>query len=232
MVEEHPKSNYDTWHRHHSSDDDITASWHMFIKKNLRQEDVDGKKILEIGCGRGGFSNYLANVEKAPDQVFACDYSHSALEIAQHKYAHSGITWKQQDIMAMNFPSESFDTAISCETIEHVPDPAKAISELYRVLKPGGRLLLTCPNYFNLFGIWCIYRWAIGKPYTEGGQPYVNYILMPKLYFWIRKSGFKMAKFTSAEIIIPARIPRHFYHYGTPLLLRIFGHRTFYVLIK
>lgn len=226
------KSDYNTWHQHHSQDDDVTASWHVFVQEKLQRQDVDKKNILEIGCGRGGFSNYLANLPRSPKKVFACDFSNSALEIAQKKYPHEIISWQKENIMSLSFRDELFDTAISCETIEHITNPKKAIRELYRVIKPGGKLLLTCPNYFNAFGIWCIYRWMIGKPYTEGGQPYVNYILMPVVYFWIKKSGFKILNFSSSELIIPARVPKHYYNNGTPWWLRIFGHRTFYVLVK
>jgi len=226
------KVDYDTWHQEHTLEDDISNSWHTFVKTNLKSNDIKQRRILEIGCGRGGFSNYLAHYTDLPSQIMACDYSTSALDIAQRNYANERISWKQEDIMALSFSDHFFDTAISCETIEHVSDPAKAILELYRVLKPGGRLLLTCPNYFNPFGIWCIYRWLIGKPFTEGGQPYVNYILMPSVYRWIKTAGFKVEKFVSTEFVIPARIPKHFYDHGTPWWLRIFGSRTFYVLSK
>ncbi len=224
------KVDYNSWHQQHATEDDITTSWHSFVRKSLQQGDVEGKTILEIGCGRGGFSHFLSTL--APMRVFACDYSASAIEIAKQKYEHPLITWKQEDIMSLRFKDETFDTAISCETIEHVPDPQKAIRELYRVVKPGGKLFLTCPNYFNLFGIWCSYRWMIGKPFTEGGQPFVNYILMPRIYRWMRSAGFKVEHFSSSELILPARVPKQFYNYGTPWLFRIFGSRTFYILNK
>lgn len=225
-------NDYDHWHTVRAIEDDTTASWHVFVKNSLRKRDVDGANVLEIGCGRGGFSNYLVNLPNPPRNLFACDYSLSAIEIGKQKYTDKQIKWRQEDIMAMTFDDDSFETAISCETIEHVPNPKKAICELYRVTKPGGRVLLTCPNYFNLFGIWCLYRWLIRKPYTEGGQPYVNYILMPRIYWWILSAGFKLERFSSLDIIVPARIPRHYYNNGTPWWLRIFGHRTFYILRK
>jgi ubiquinone/menaquinone biosynthesis C-methylase UbiE len=226
------ESNYNKWHSVHASEEDINSSWHNYVKVNLLPSDSKNKSILEIGCGRGGFSDYLARLQATPMSIFACDYSEAALEIARGKYLHNTISWQKEDIMNMTFPADYFDTAISCETIEHVPNPAKAIAELYRVLKPGGKLILTCPSYFNLFGIWCIYRWLIGKPFTEGGQPYVNYILMPQVYFWIRNAGFKVEEFKSCEVVIPARIPKHFYNASAPWLLKPFGFRTFYVLKK
>jgi ubiquinone/menaquinone biosynthesis C-methylase UbiE len=226
------ENRYDQWHTLHQVEDDISPAWYQFVLNALHPSDLTQKKILEIGCGRGGFSNHLANLPGAPQQIVASDFSASALAIASEKYSHSKIFWKKEDIMNLSFESNSFDTVISCETIEHVPHPSKALRELFRVLKPGGRLFLTCPSYFNLFGIWCLYRSVIGKPFTEGGQPYVNYILMPQVYLWIMRAGFRVEKFHSTEIIIPARIPKHFYFTGVPRMLKIFGSRTFYILSK
>jgi 2-polyprenyl-3-methyl-5-hydroxy-6-metoxy-1,4-benzoquinol methylase len=228
------KVDYNTWHASHSVDDDINTPWHRFIKNKLRHFASEGSTILEIGCGRGGFSNYLANTYPKSHQIVASDFSNEGLRIAHQKFGdYNGlIQWKQEDIMSQSFANNSFDLAISCETIEHIPHPKKAISELYRVLKPGGLLLLTCPSYFNLFGIWCLYRWLIGKPFTEGGQPYVNYIQMPKIYYFIKRSGFKVIEWKASEIIIPARVPKHFWNDEIPGPLKVFGHRTYYVLKK
>jgi ubiquinone/menaquinone biosynthesis C-methylase UbiE len=227
-------ANYNEWHRSHDGDDDTSAPWHRFVKDSLTRNDVDDRVILEIGCGRGGFSNYLAHLDPRPRKVVASDYSSTALEIAKAKYSNNDhlIDWKQQDIMALDFKENYFDTVISCETIEHVTNPQFALRELYRVLKPGGRLFLTCPNYFNPFGVWCVYRWLIGKPFTEGGQPYVNYILYPQVFSWLKRIGFEIAFYKSSEIIMPARVPKHFWNENTPFLLKPFGYRTFYILNK
>lgn len=50
------------------------------------------------------------------------------------------------DIVSIPRPSESFDLITLLEVVEHLPDPAAAIQELARLLKPGGSLLITCPN--------------------------------------------------------------------------------------
>jgi ubiquinone/menaquinone biosynthesis C-methylase UbiE len=228
------ENRYDDWHHSHNDDNDINTPWHNFVKENIIEPDINGKKILEIGCGRGGFSNYLQKYNNAPKEIVACDYSASALKIAEKKHGSASglITWQREDIMALSFDNNSFDTIISCETIEHVPNPKSAIMELYRVLKPGGRLLLTCPNYFNVFGIWCLYRYFIKKPFTEGGQPYVNYVLFPRIYSWIKGAGFLINLFQSSEIIIPARVPKHFWNHRIPFLLKPFGYRTYFVLSK
>lgn len=227
------ESKYDSWHASHVEDNDISTPWHNFIRSVIRMEDISDKVVLEIGCGRGGFSNYLLQEYPSIQKLYACDYSESALAIGMQKVsATRKVEWLKEDIQSLTFCDQTFDTIISSETIEHVPLPLEALGELYRVLKPGGRLILTCPNYFNLFGIWVLYRKLIGKPYTEGGQPYVNYILLPVIYRRIKLLGFKVDHFRSSELVIPARRPKTFFPLQTPALLKYFGFRTFYILKK
>ena len=225
---------YDKWHLEKGEYNDDTTIWHQFSKESLEKNDLISTKILEIGCGRGGFSAFLANESDESTEIYACDYSEKALEIAKERFkiGYEKINWKVEDIQNISFQSNQFDVVISCETIEHVPNPIKALGELHRVLKPGGKLILTCPNYFNLFGIWCLYRWIIGKPFTEGGQPYVNYILIPRIFMRLKSLKFKVNHFHSAELIIPARVPKTFYRTKLPKFLSFMGYRTFYVLTK
>jgi ubiquinone/menaquinone biosynthesis C-methylase UbiE len=224
---------YNEWHVAHQYENDHDTVWYNYAKEHLNKLDTAGKSILEIGCGRGGFTRYLMQHYLSIGKVYACDYAESAIRIGEEKMPSTGkLTWQKEDIMALSFNDETFDIVVSCETVEHVPDPKKAIFELFRVLKPGGYMILTCPNYFNPFGIWCIYRWMIGKAYTEGGQPYVNYVLAPNIMRWINGAGFKIETWKSTEFIIPARVPKHFYTSGTPALLKLFGFRTFYLARK
>ena len=226
-------SNYDSWHQSHVGDNDLETIWHSFVKNELQEADINDKVVLEIGCGRGGFSYYLVRQYPGIRELFSCDYSETALEIGRTKYRElSKITWQKEDIQRLTFRDASFDTVISCETIEHLLHPGKALEEIYRVLKPGGRFILTCPNYFNLFGVWCLYRKLIGKPYTEGGQPFVNYLLIPLTYGKLKTLGFRVEHFHSSEFVVPGRIPKTFYPAKTPSWLACFGSRTFYTLSK
>lgn len=232
-MQKRESNQYNDWHQQYAQEDDTTSVWHIFIKNNLRSTDVQGKVLLEIGCGRGGMSNYMANLRPPCKQLYACDYSESAVEIGKSKFGthDNRIVWSQQDIQVLKFMDNYFDTVISCETIEHVPDPKNAIQELYRVLKKGGRLYLTCPNYFNFFGLYCIYRKLIGRPYTEG-QPYVNYLLLPRLVHWIKDSGFSIEEHYTTNLVFPLRTHYHFFEDRMPKLIRWLGFRTFFILKK
>ncbi len=223
--------NYDEWHQQYKHDDDDQSVWHVFIKRVLKKDNLENKVVLEIGCGRGGLSNHIRMASPPPAKLFACDYSADAIEMAKEKYGADQVQWQCEDIQAMSFGSNFFDRIISCETIEHVPDPRKAVLELFRVLKPGGKLYLTCPNYFNFFGLWCMYRWIIGKPYTEG-QPYVNYLLLPRLLNWIKHAGFYIEKYHTSNLVFPLRAHYHFYKNDCPFFIRWLGFRTYFVLCK
>jgi ubiquinone/menaquinone biosynthesis C-methylase UbiE len=226
-------SNYNEWHRLHAKDDDLNNPWHQYAINQIRNINTEGKSILEIGCGRGGFSRFMKQEYPTFGSFYACDYSETALEVGKESEPDSSkIIWQKEDIQNLSFDSSSFDIVISCETIEHVPFPYKALEELNRVLKPGGIFILTCPSYFNFFGIWCLYRKFIGKPFTEGGQPYVNYILFPSIYFKIKSMGFIVKDVFSSELIVPARIPKTYYKLRIPKLLTFLGSRTFYTLVK
>lgn len=226
--------NYDKWHSKYALEDDTSSDWHLFVKKNISiDKDMDNRKLLEIGCGRGGFSNYLSMLTLSLKSIHACDFSNSAIEIAKSKFGDNDgkIIWKQEDVQKLTFDDNYFDTIVSCETIEHVPNPDIAIKELFRVLKPGGRLFLTCPNYFNFFGLWCVYRYLIGKPYTEG-QPYVNYPIYPLLLKWIDKSGLTIEQSYTSRLVLPLRAHYHFYVKKMPGFMKWFGFRTFFILRK
>lgn len=186
---------YDVWHASHLPDS-ADAPWHELVKTAL---DVPGKRILEIGCGRGGFAVWLAKLPpgQRPSEIVAADFSPAAVAMAR-EYAESqsvsGIDFRTGDLMALEFPEANFDAAISCETIEHVPDSRRALAELARVLKPGGRLYLTFPNYLNLLGLHRLYLPLTGRAHTEGGQPINHFLMTPLVLRWLRKAGLRIER--------------------------------------
>lgn len=198
---------YEDWHAGRGVNYEAKEIWHRKIIASSDRLDFAGKDVLEIGCGRGGFAIWLASQDYAPSRLTAKDFSAEAVrqaqEAATNREVRSEMVIERGDITAIDRPDASFDTVISCETIEHVLDPQRAVQELSRVLKPGGKFLLTTPNYFNLFGMWRIYRKIVGRPYTEAGQPINQFVMLPQTLHWVKNAGIEVETFGSAEFLIP-----------------------------
>ena len=105
---------------------------------------VKDKKVLDIACGTGFGSKILQ--EKGAKCVFGVDHSKEAVGFASKKYVRNGLKFIIGDIIEIAFPDNFFDVIVSFETIEHVKQHEKALSELQRALKPNGLLIISSPN--------------------------------------------------------------------------------------
>jgi 2-polyprenyl-3-methyl-5-hydroxy-6-metoxy-1,4-benzoquinol methylase len=166
------------------------------IRTRLKPEhDLTNRRVLEIGCGRGDFARWLAGLETRPRLLVAADFAVSAVAAGKNAAGEQRldrIAWQVSDIGALGFPDASFDTVFSLETIEHCPSPMRAVTELARVLKPGGRLYLTTPNYLNLSGLYRIYLPLRGRRFSEAGQPINHPMLLPRTRALVRRAGLRI----------------------------------------
>lgn len=229
------ESDYNEWHNKLPVDLAIDTPWHLFAQERvLAIPDLRNKKILEIGCGRGGFAIFLSKLNDGSNEVVACDFASSAVEKGE-AYSRSlginNITWKCADIQQIPFADATFDLVISCETIEHVPDPAKAVRELGRVLKPGCPLILTTPNYMNFIGVYRAYLRLTFRKWTEMGQPINNFTMIPRTRRWLKRAGLRVAYFNSVDFVIPWKPKNlHFRNFG--LMSRFTGLQSLFVATK
>ncbi len=90
---------------------------------------------LDVGCGAGFLSNHLAEQGL---QVTGLDMSETSLKIAGLHDATQSVRYVQGDAYQLPFPNETFDVVSAMDFLEHVEDPARAVAEMSRVLKPGG----------------------------------------------------------------------------------------------
>lgn len=123
-------------------------------------------RILVDGCGVGAYAARL--LEDSP-HVYAFDIEHSrACQARQHvPYTHTAAA------EAIPYPSKVFDLVLSHEVLEHVCDDLLAVREMVRVLKPGGRAIIFCPNRWYPFETHGHY-WR-GR-YHFGNTPLINYM--------------------------------------------------------
>ena len=128
------------------------------IFNELLTEDINGKLLLDAGCGTGWFS------QRAFERgaiVTSMDLGDNLLNETAKKCNSKRVIGS---VLEIPFENNSFDIIISSEVIEHVPNPLVAIKEMYRVLKPGGTLILTTPNKIWYFAIWIANTFKL-RPY-------------------------------------------------------------------
>lgn len=204
---------YDRWHAHvfdsAPEHHDESSPWYELVQEYLGP--VRGKRILEVACGRGGFVRLLASQGA---KVVGADFSQVALQIAAGKQANgtadNSAALSQADAQQLPFADNSFDAVISCETIEHLAEPAAAVREMARVCRPSGFLYLTTPNYFNFMGLYRIYDKLLKRErVNEETQPHENYWTFSAIRKILRGAGWNVLRTdgTVHQLPFPGRNP-------------------------
>ncbi len=169
-----------------------TLTLEALAKDTLKQNRP--QNILDVGCGIGGSSLYLA--EKFGAQVTGITLSpiqaHRAQERAQAVGLATKTDFQVANALDMPFADNSFDLVWSLESGEHMPDKVKFLQECYRVLKPGGKLILAT---------WCHRPTTAANPLSVNEEkqlqeiyrvyclPYV--ISLPEYQEIVEQCGFK-----------------------------------------
>ena len=109
---------------------------YMFLR------DLNPGILLDVGCGDG---DLLHRMYSSGWSVTGIDFDPKAIENAKARYG-SEATLLHSDLFNARFPDVSFDAITMGHVIEHVPDPVALLGEARRVLKIGGRLVITTPN--------------------------------------------------------------------------------------
>jgi ubiquinone/menaquinone biosynthesis C-methylase UbiE len=121
--------------------------WNRFGQRTIdRLELRSGNQILDVCCGTGASAIPAAKQVGATGSVLGVDLADSLLELARHKSQQQGLTnieFRCGDFTSMGLPSESFDAIVCVFGIFFVPDMEAAVAELWRMLRPGGKLAIT-----------------------------------------------------------------------------------------
>lgn len=120
-----------------------TLSHHIARYRFALQFLSEHDSILDAGCGVGYGSQMLAG---RTDCVTGVDYSPLAVQHARLHHTARNSVFAQMDCQFLAFADASFDTVVSFEVFEHLPKPEQFIAECVRVLRPGGKLIISTPN--------------------------------------------------------------------------------------
>jgi MPBQ/MSBQ methyltransferase len=129
---------------------DFIQAKYDFIDEMMKFGGIDvsadaGAKVLDVGCGFGGTSRYLADKLGPKAEVTGITLSPNQVKRGTELAEERGL--KNAKFMVMNalemdFPDNSFDIVWACESGEHMPDKEAYINEMMRVLKPGGKFVM------------------------------------------------------------------------------------------
>lgn len=102
-----------------------------------------GERVLDVACGTGIVARQTAPLVGMNGQVVALDINPAMLAVARTLPIPLGATidWQEGNVMKLPFPHNTFDLVLCQHGLQFVPDPAGAVREMHRVLRPGGRVL-------------------------------------------------------------------------------------------
>jgi 2-polyprenyl-3-methyl-5-hydroxy-6-metoxy-1,4-benzoquinol methylase len=130
----------------------VQRFWHqsklLLIDRLVRP--AAGQSILDVGCGSGVCSGHMG---ASGAEVTGVDGNAEAIAFARRTYGRDNVHFSTGHVDDLRFAPQSFDKAICFEVIEHLyhPQVADLLREVRRVLKRGGELLITTPNYRSLW---------------------------------------------------------------------------------
>jgi len=179
-------------------------------------EDYYGKEkikkltLLDVGSSTGIIDYILADKF---NKVVGIDIDIDAIDYAKRSFIKKNLEFKLDDAMGLSLKKEVFDVVICAQIYEHVPSPQKLLSEIYRVLKPGGVCYFAAINklwpwepHYNLpFLSWVPKN--IAHIYVQIFGKAKNYYETPKTYWELSQitSAFKRVEYTEKILKDPIK---------------------------
>lgn len=146
--------------------------------------------ILDIGCGN---ARDILPMLRAGARIVGIDLSEGMIQQARQELAAAGcpdVELEVGDTIHLRFQAHSFDKVLCSEVIEHIPEASTALREIHKVLKPGGRLILSTPNRSSWYGFdrYVIWR-LLGRQWNH---PFDNWRNLRELHSLLEASGFRV----------------------------------------
>jgi SAM-dependent methyltransferase len=136
-------------------DHPVSSFWHRFGRETVDRVDLRPCEcVLDVCCGSGGSALPAAERVGPKGKVIAVDLAERLIALAAAKAQSKGldnIEFRVADMLALGYPDDAFDAVICVFGVFFVPDMTAAIRELWRMVRPGGRLAITTwgPDLFE-----------------------------------------------------------------------------------
>ncbi len=179
--------------------------YHRFLDESelrIARPYVEGKRVLEVGCGTGLVLEPLARIASS---AVGIDLSEGMLQKARER----GLTVHQASATALPFSDNSFDTVLSFKVLAHIEEIRQAVSEAVRVTRPGGHLVL---EFYNKHSIRSLVKalkpaHAVASATTDE-QVYTRYDSLDEIRSYL-PAGCSVVEVTGIRCLAPTY---HFYN--------------------
>jgi len=178
----------------------INGKTHRQLRQIVARQIQQDDEVLECACGTGLLTAVIAPKCR---KLIATDFAPKMLKRAEKNCSQFGnVTFQEANILSLNFPDESFDKIVAGNVIHLLDEPLKALGELNRVCKPGGKLII--PTYMNRDqkGNTSTFASAVGK----AGADFKRQFTLESYRQFFLDAGYQDVQVTLAEGRIPCAV--------------------------
>lgn len=182
------------WYTRSIRENILQRFWHTARFKEIgRLIPVTRGRILDIGCADGTFTKVILENSKAK-KIIGIDVLSSSVAYVKKRFARSKkLSFKVADALRLPFLNREFDAVFCLEVLEHVENPGGVLSEIHRVLKNNGYIIVLVPSEnwlfrFIIWPLWLLWRGKIWK------GTHLNNFSGDKLVEMMEKERFKVVK--------------------------------------
>ena len=178
----------------------INKKTHIGLCSKMEEFITSDDEVLECACGTGMLSGVIARKCK---RLIATDFSVKMLNKARRKYGrYSNVEFKYGNILQIEYPDAPYDVVVAANVLHLLDEPYKALSELNRVCRKGGKLII--PTYINKNAVGKTGRFVttIGKAGADFNRQFTSESY--KIFF--EEAGYENVEITMIEGNIPCAV--------------------------
>ncbi|MBE7555383.1 MAG: class I SAM-dependent methyltransferase [Anaerolineales bacterium] len=157
--------------------DEAYLAFYPYLEKYVTKQNLKGKKVLEIGLGYGTLGQFLAQQDS---DYYGLDIAQGPVDMMRYRLTQLGrqSSYKVQLGSALDipYPDESFDYVYSIGCLHHTGNLGKAVSEVYRVLIPGGKAIVMLYNQHSFRQLVTIPLTRLRSLFVADGRTFAEHI--------------------------------------------------------